>query len=447
MIRCQGMLHRPAWRRAWVVFAALAASFTPALTPALHAQPTPDAPATDSTTPPTPALAGAAPGADPGDSVELTLQDGRRLVGELLEDAGTKLVIRVGAVPLSFDRGDVRSLRRLPSVEEMYEERRASIADEDVEGRLRLAEWCRAHDRLDLALWEVGQALDTEPGNPKALELQTLLIAQAKLNQASGKSITDDANAAQAQKARQAQTSRDTFPLLTPEQINLIRVFEIDLRDPPRLVVPRGTLEAFLDRYKGKVIPGRGIVPVTPEAREMFLRQTPTDALGWFFDARARELYPKVQVLQNPRAFNLFRDSVNRTWLTNACATNRCHGGEEAGRLWLYNLRSSTDAAVYTNFLILDRFRTAAGDKLINYDKPEDSILLQMALPRDQALHPHPEVGGSGKGRWQPVFSGTRDPRYQRVVDWIRTMYPQRPEYPITYTPPTPQALDSAQPR
>ncbi|MBI1190501.1 MAG: hypothetical protein GC200_07475 [Tepidisphaera sp.] len=408
-----------------------------------RAQPTPDAPNTEATPQPTPALAGSAPGIDLGDSVEVTLNDGRRIVGELVEDNGARYVIRIGAVPTPFDKGDVRSLRRLPSVEEMYEERRASIADEDVEGRLRLAEWCRAHNRIDLALWETDQALEVEPANPRAKELQNQLIAQAKLNQESGKSPTDQVNANQAQKSRQADAARIAFPLLTPEQINLIRVFEIDLRDPPRMVVPRGTMEAFLDAYKGKVIPGRGIVPVTPEARDMFLHQSAPEALGWFFDARARELYPKVQVLQNPKSFNLFRDSVNRTWLTNACATNRCHGGEEAGRLWLYNLRSSTDAAVYTNFFILDRFRTSTGAKLINYDKPEDSILLQMALPRDQALTPHPEVSGPGKGRWHPVFSNTRDPRYQRVVEWIRSMYPQRPDYPIDYTPPTPRAVDS----
>lgn len=427
---------------AGVIVAALGAWL--AVPTALRAQSTPDAPSAENTPPVQPSPSGAAPGIDVGTQVDITLMDGRHVVGELAEDTGAKYVIRIGEVPTPFEKADIRNIAKVPSVEESYQQFRAAIADDDVEGRLQLAEWCRAHGRIDLALWEADQALEVDPGNPKARDMHTLLVEQEKLNQASGRTETDDALAAQAMKARQAAAARTGFPLLTPEQINLMRVYEVDLRNPPRMVIPRIALVTFLDNYKGKIISGKGAVPVTPEARDIFLHQSAPDTLSWFFDARARELYPSVQVMENPASFKLFRDSVNRTWLTNACATNRCHGGEEAGRLWLYNLRSATDAAVYTNFLILDRFRTSTGAKLIDYDKPDDSILLQMALPKDQTVIRHPEI--AGKGRWRPVFTDTHDPRYQRVVEWIRSMYPQRPDYPIKYTPPVPHSAPTEAP-
>lgn len=409
--------------------------------------PTPDAPSAENSPPAVRSPSGASPGFEVGAQLELTLMDGRRVVGELLEVGDTRFVIRIGEVATPFEKSDIRGEpRKLPSVDESYQSLRAAIADEDVEGRLQLAEWCRARGRIDLALWETDQALEAEPGNPKAREMHTLLVEQEKLNRSSGRGETDDAFSAQARKARLADGTREKFPLLSPEQINLIRVYEVDLRNPPRMVIPRSAVETFLDTYKGKMISGKGAVPVTPEARDIFLHQSAPDTLGWFFDARARELYPKVQVMENPESFKLFRDSVNRTWLTNACATNRCHGGEDAGRLWLYNLRSATDAAAYTNFLILDRYRTDTGARLIDYDKPEDSLILQMALPKEQAVTRHPEITGPARGRWRPAFTDARDPRYRRVLEWIRSMYPQRPEYPIEYVPPVPHSAPSLTP-
>lgn len=436
-------------RHASVALALLVGVFCCAAPALGQASPTPDAPAADA-----PSNGGAevrpsvppplrAPEIEIGRDVDIVLSDGRHVTGELLEESPVRYLVRVGEVPTSFDKSTIRGVRALPTVEEQYALLREAIADEDVDGRLRLAEWCRLKGRIDLALWEVDQSLEVQPANPQAREMRTLLIEQEKLNRAPAKGAIDEDLAAQARKERQADSARAAFPLLSPEQINLIRVYETDLRNPPRLSIPREAVLTFLDTYKGKSITGRGAVPVTPEARDLFLHQKAPDTLGWFFDARARELYPKVQVLENPASFKLFRDNVNRTWLTNSCATNRCHGGEEAGRLWLYNLRTGIDASFYTNFLILDRFRTSTGQPLINYEKPGDSILLQMALPRDQAVIKHPELAGPGKGRWRPAFTNTRDPRYVKVVEWIRSMYPQRPEYPIEYHPPTPQATSS----
>jgi hypothetical protein len=135
-----------------------------------------------------------------------------------------------------------------------------------------------------------------------------------------------------------------------------------------------------------------------------------------------------------------FRNDVHRTWLINGCATTRCHGGEKAGRLYLSTTRVNTDETAYTNFLIVDRYRTDSGIGLINYEEPVRSPLLQAGLPRKDALYPHPEVPGpNGRGDlWRPVFRSTRDTGYEQAVEWIQSMYRPRPEYPVEYTPPRP---------
>jgi hypothetical protein len=126
-------------------------------------------------------------------------------------------------------------------------------------------------------------------------------------------------------------------------------------------------------------------------------------------------------------------------WLVNSCATSNCHGGQDAGRLWLYNKRSGSDQAAYTNFLILERFKLQNGMPIINYTEPANSPLLQMALPRDQALIKHPQVAGVNKGQWRAVFRGQEDERFQQALDWIKSMYEKRTDYPIDFKAPVPQ--------
>ena len=93
---------------------------------------------------------------------------------------------------------------------------------------------------------------------------------------------------------------------------------------------------ADVDGTKSSVNYGDGSIKVTYKAGKK-----PGEILRWFFDLRARELYGSIEVLENPRSMRLFRDEVNRAWLTNNCATSKCHGGENAGRLWLTGRRAT----------------------------------------------------------------------------------------------------------
>jgi hypothetical protein len=386
--------------------------------------PTPDvAPAAEPTKP-------AEPPIQIGGEVELEMKDGRKVSGILVEQTSSRVIVAVGGLATPFDLAGIARIRAIPTVEERYDLLRRAIPDDDVDTLLQLAEWLRGKGRLGLALTEVDRALKADPDSQQARDLRVIIIEQSKLQ-----TIRP---APREERFPVVRPARREFPLLDEAQINIMRVLEVDLKNPPRMNIRQETVRRFLDAYAGREAKDLGKVPVTPEGRDVFLRKPPAEILAWMFELRAREIYGEDQIMDDPKAMRLFRDSVHRNWLVNSCSTTRCHGGEEAGRLWLHNRQPNAAASVYTNFLIMDRFRLDDGRPLISYDSPADSILLEYGLPVKDAVRKHPEIQGMGKGRWQPVFSGRDDERYKAAIEWIRSMYRPRPEYPVDYTPPVP---------
>lgn len=358
----------------------------------------------------------------------LVLRDGRRLTGLLVERGPLRVTLRMGGIDVTYPAEQVERVEVLPPVIERYREMRQAIHDRDSERLLLLAEWLRARGQLDVALLEIEHVLGYDPGNAEARRLHLLVTEQRRLRQTDGSGAAGGPGAT-------ARPPREPFPLLTPEQINLIKVFEVDLRDPPRMVIPRDTITRLLEMHAGDPL-----LPTTQEGRDLLYRQRPEKILGLMFRLRARPLYGEVRVLDHPESMARFRDDVHRGWLLNSCATTRCHGGTQAGRLRLNNTRPNSDATVYTNFLILERFVLSgegAGTRLINHDEPARSPLLHMGLRRDESLWPHPPALTSGRSdAWHAVFRSADDQRFRQAVEWINSLYRPRPEYPIEYVPP-----------
>jgi hypothetical protein len=74
---------------------------------------------------------------------------------------------------------------------------------------------------------------------------------------------------------------------------------------------------------------------------------------------------------------------------------------------------------------------------MIDRAHPEDSLLLQYGLPRNEAKVPHPDVQG-----FRPAFRrGRDDTKYQAIARWIGSSLlidaPLTPDYGIQYDPPT----------
>ncbi len=371
----------------------------------------------------------------PGDDIIVVQQNRRRLEGVFVRWDRSSVTVTIARVDVRIDVDAIDRIIVLDPPRERYERMRSLIEDDEIERLIVLAEWLREHDMFAEALDELDHVLSIAPDEPDALRLRAIVREQFELQRRSGDSdpsapLPGDGAVPDSPEAEPNAGLDIDFPLLSDEQINLMRVFEIDLRDPPQLMIPRETVERLLLDYATSPL-----VPETREGREALLASSPQEILDLMFRLRAREKYSRVQVLDDPASMKFFRDHVHSTWITNSCATTQCHGGGSAGDLWLTQRRPTSPQSVYTNFLIMERFRLDAETPLIDYGNPARSVLLQMGLPRDDAIRPHPLVRG-----WRPVFRDREARRFRQAVEWIEGMYRPRPDYPIEYEAPVGRA-------
>lgn len=365
----------------------------------------------------------------------VSLRAGGQISGRLVAESDESVSVRIGSIVSTIPLDEIESVVLVEPVLERYRRMRKAIG-QDAEQLLLLVEWLISERRYALALREVENVLLLEPLSVRAKEHKRLLEEQIRLAASAREEVPANAPGPE-------RTQDRPFPLLSPEQINLIRVYEVDLANPPKMLVQRETVDKILTYYAE-----HDAVPKTPEGRDALQRRRGDQILDLLFQLRARELYGEVRVEEDPESMRRFRVDVHNEWLARGCATSRCHGGESAGRLYLAGTRPRADDTVYTNFLILDRFRTKDGRPLINYDEPGKSLLLELALPREISTFPHPTINELGRERpYTPAIRSRDDARFRKTVEWIRSMYAPHPEYPVEYTPPVPAGLEETRGR
>lgn len=364
---------------------------------------------------------------EPGDDVRVVVDEGESYIDGTLEaETDDQLILRVSGLLLPLSRERVVSVTVRLTPAQRYRDIRPTIDDEDVPRLLSLVRWLEQNKLYDEALREIEGILRHDPENEEARRLRQLieqLIILERIRENRRPDQRDGENSPTPQRAK--MPDRNNFAPLTAEQIALIKVYELDLSAKPKLIIERSTIDEILKRYAE-----HPLVPVTREGKEEFYRKSPVEILDIMFRVGARDLYGQVKVIGHPQSMAEFRDQISARWLTNRCATTRCHGGNEAGRLRLLNRAPNSEETVYTNFVLLDQFDTRLPVPMIDYTNPSDSLLLQMAMPREDVLYPHPEVKG-----WRPVFLNDRTPQYRAAVRWMRMMYQPRPEYPFEYDP------------
>jgi hypothetical protein len=211
--------------------------------------------------------------------------------------------------------------------------------------------------------------------------------------------------------------------------VNIIRVYEIDFDHPPKVTISPDTVRELIEKYGTDKQ-----IPASQTGRNALFHAAadkPLDVVRLIFSLRARDLYPQIQVNSEPYALNMFRQRVHDTWLINTCASSRCHGGPYAGDFFLHRRNLKDDRVRYTNLLILERLQLDPQWPLINYDKPEDSLIIQYGLPREAARKPHPRVEN-----FKPAFSPSNPRLKDDAIEWIQSMMQPRPQYPVDYEPP-----------
>ena len=343
------------------------------------------------------------------------MRDDSRQRGLIVRDGFERVELLIDGIPLGIPRERVSHVLLEEPLDRQYEEYRLSIDSTDLVAHLNLCRWLIQRNAYELAIKELRQVVSTHR-DPEAIRLLRLVEAQMRLRQRHD----DDSPPPQ---PPQPDRRPDRRPdRLTDREVNLIRVYEIDLENPPRVLVPRNAVMELCEQYGTS-----NLVPDT-EAERMELAASPSiDIVRLMFKLRARELYDRIDVLSEPQALQLFRERVHDTWLMNNCATTRCHGGTGAGRFRLQRARSTDNRTRYTNLLMIDRFRCEDGASLVNWDDPSSSRLIQYGLPADQTNSPHPNVPG-----WKPVFGGSQRDLANGAELWIASMRSTpRPVYPV----------------
>ena len=83
-----------------------------------------------------------------------------------------------------------------------------------------------------------------------------------------------------------------------------------------------------------------------------------------------------------------------------------------------------------TNFYLLTQTKVG-GIPMIDRNNPEESLLLQWGLPREEAKFGAPE----DIKNWRPYFKDPKDERYTKMLSWIKSLIRanQDSTYDLTY--------------
>ncbi|MHC4909959.1 MAG: hypothetical protein ACYTF9_09595, partial [Planctomycetota bacterium] len=364
--------------------------------------------------------------ASPGQRGTVILRNGQRTQGLILTDGFKQVVVEVEGIPITFKRSAVDEVRLDPTIDEQYAQFKATLDPAHAGRHLTLCQWLIRVRRYELAREELKALIKRHPTVDEGRRL--LLIVDAQIAMQDESLEEPRTIASPTPSGSGLVNTRDVLPreIISREDANLIRVYEIDFDAPPKVSVEPDTIRTMLETYGSSKL-----LPHTTSGRTALFRAEPIEIVRLLFALRARDLYPEIQVIGEPHALNTFRRRVHNTWLMNSCATSRCHGGIDGGRFFLHNRNFKDQKVWLTNLLILERLDLDPAWPLVNYDSPMDSLIIQYGLPRENARKPHPDVRG-----WTPVFRKGNHRMLESTLAWMNGMMQPRPLYPVDYEPP-----------
>lgn len=259
-----------------------------------------------------------------------------------------------------------------------------------------------------------------------AAALIALPVVFASASSAWAQAGNANQGARNAQQQGQGQAEDSEIPLLSDEQINVIKVFEMpqDLRPMnSRIRVPREVIQEVLERYTAD-----SRVPRGAAERRDFLRQGGAAHLELLYSLatahpEVRQYYRRINIQGDPDTIAEFRRTVYGNYIERYFRRNFGEGQVEGLRL--VPPGGDPNVEMYTNLYLLSKTEIE-NHPMIDRDLPADSLLLQWGLPRQAAKYPAPDVRG-----WRPFFTGLDDPNLQRMAAWIDSLYDGTRDYGI----------------
>lgn len=323
-----------------------------------------------------------------------------------LQETPTQVIIKRNKTEVRVERADVLSLHYLSSDAEEIKKQWNALKMDDAPGRVALAKQAFEHGQYELARSIAADALSIDPNNREAVDLQDYIRRQVVMEIRASRQRED---------TEEAKRSPYALPecYLDEHDINAVRQSELQSRDEGKVRVrfDNDVRRRFVHQYKYN--------PTTFAALSAFQQAMTMIREG---DAAIRK---DVIIFDDPAAIREFR-AVQKNVLTG-CASQVCHGSFLGGNFILFS-NTDNDAVTYTNFYLLTKYsRTAQEQKLqdlfsgsgsrqrmVDRDRPKQSLLLQYALASTIADLPHPQVPNM-----RPMFTKLNDPVYVRMLTWI----------------------------
>ncbi|MGA2497785.1 MAG: hypothetical protein ABSH20_08595 [Tepidisphaeraceae bacterium] len=347
-------------------------------------------------------------------------RDGRTLEGEVTDKGldGVTIVTRLGTI--SIARDEVAAIDYGVDIKEAYQKRLAALPrNAGAKEHFEIARWLYDAKAFALARQEVNTVLSLDPNSADAVQLRQMIDREAAWEAAGKTGLDTKAQPGAASRPAAAATVRDR-KYLDADQINQIRMAELKETDRAVRVRFEAGVEKRYTEYDN--VDSRDFAALSNFEKALRIMKKGT-----------ADMRKDVKIINDPQSMMEFKTRI-LPMVLNGCAATNCHGGVNAGSFQLFN-PANDDAAVYTNFYILTRTAATVAEtrrKMIDRTYPQNSLLVQFALPRERADFRHPEAQG-----FTPVFKGMDDPRCRIMVDWMnKSLLPLDPDYHIDYVLP-----------
>ena len=351
------------------------------------------------------------------DSGVIKTRNGQTFSGDITILSDQIIVERKG-IKTTIARDDVLTITYSESVAEEYRRRHERLARYDVRGRIELAQWLFANKSYSLATEVLNEALQIQPRNPEVQDMMHVVERQAELEARESRkrapaefAAADDkpgARAGAAPPTTRPSTMR-AMPLLNPEEINFVREQELQAGQPIRATFKNDVRRMYIAR--------EGLDPA-------IFNRLPIGQQAWAILQNGTPEMRQNVILGDPPAMTQFR-VVQRTVLAG-CAS--CHSAERSpSGNFAFHWPANNDAETYANFVILQKYTYKSGDRtyaMIDRDHPQDSLLMQFALPSMMSSPPHPPAQN-----YKGIAKSINDGRIRTLSDWVSSLNPVTPDY------------------
>ena len=339
-------------------------------------------------------------------------QDGAIYSGDITEHSDQVTVDSKG-IHTTIPRDRLRSLTYSDSIEQEFHNRLSHLTHYDVPGRIELAQWLFENKSFDLAMQVLDEARQLQPRNADVGQMIQTVLRQEEMEESERRKHAPVQLAAVEGGAPAPTPARTARPaparMLSADEINLVKQDEWQQGQQVRAT--------FRDDVRRKYMAQSGVDPAD------FNRLTPSQQ-AWAIVQNGTPEMKKDVLVSDPPAIQQFK-KVQQQLIYTGCAN--CHGGERSLGNFALHFPAESDAATYTNFIILQKYEAKVGDRsyfMLDRERPGDSLLIQFALPLDIGQPPHPKAAN-----YNGAIKSRSDMRLKGAADWIASLTPVVPDY------------------